>query len=262
MIFFGTFVGLLSSFFGVGGGIIIVPGLYFLFPEIDPNIVISTSLGVIFINSMRVTYLYKKEKMIPAGDELVSIGLGSMLGVILGTYFLSFLSADMIKKVFAGFLMLIIAKNVFMRQKKKYEKQGKIEGRKGLRLFFIPFGGGIMSGVTGLGGGALMIPLFWQFLKVPFKKLPGFSNVAMFFIAIMGIIPHMLANRPPLNGNLHQFADFQVGHLNWAVVFFLVLGSFLTTKWGVRLNQKVPEKVNKWSFIFLLAVVSIKILFF
>ena len=56
LIITGMFVGLMSSFFGVGGGSLMMPILFMLYPDIPAQAIIPSSLGVIFLNSLINNY--------------------------------------------------------------------------------------------------------------------------------------------------------------------------------------------------------------
>ena len=99
-------VGLISTIFGVGGGVIAIPVLYELYPQVDPKIVISSSMGMIFINSIINTRNFiKKDIRVP----LTTIKLmlpGVLIGVLSGIHFATQVSPRSLKLIFATVTLL------------------------------------------------------------------------------------------------------------------------------------------------------------
>ena len=78
-------VGFISSFFGVGGGVLMVPGLYMIFPELPHQTIISTSIGVIFFNGVLNSFNFYKKGKIPNIKMVSYLSLGMVLGGQLGS---------------------------------------------------------------------------------------------------------------------------------------------------------------------------------
>ena len=112
--FFGAGIGLglLSGLFGVGGGFLIVPFLN-LYARMNIEKAISTSLLVIALIGSS-GYLYHVVTS-PAHDNraLSVIGLGSIVGILLGTHLSAQLSGKGIQKLFSGFVVLMMSYVLF-----------------------------------------------------------------------------------------------------------------------------------------------------
>jgi len=108
----GSLVGFLAGLLGIGGGLVIVPALAYLFPLIDlsPDIVLpmalATSLASIVITSSSAAYAHHKNKNIPwpiANKLMLSVGIGAVIGAFIADQ----LSAEALTYIFAGAVILL-----------------------------------------------------------------------------------------------------------------------------------------------------------
>lgn len=257
----GLAVGFISSFFGVGGGIITVPILYTLFPKIPPQTVIASSLGVIFVNSIINTRNFAKAGKKPILKLAIILAIFMMLGVVIGGQLAIVLDGKLIKLIFAIVTALVAVKTIFTNIKPdKVANWARNISAKILVISAITaLLGGVIAGLTGLGGGAILVPLFITLLHMPFNWVPVYSNIAMGFGCLAGITTYMLANAPKdiFAGNFIE--HMQVGYVNWAIVLFIFIGAFISSSWGVKANEKVDAKLAKNLFAALLIIFSVRI---
>ena len=114
----GIITGILSTFFGIGGGMLVVPILYSIFPNVDHSLIISSSLGMILINSIINTYFFRRNKLIANYKLFLPISLFMIIGTVGSAYASQFLSIKMIKWIFIIVLILIMIKMIFFKVKK------------------------------------------------------------------------------------------------------------------------------------------------
>ena len=227
LILTGLSVGLVSTFFGVGGGIIAIPALYMLFPKITPQIAISSCMGMIFINSMINVRSFIKIGKKPNLKVIPTMGPGILTGVIIGIKTTTYLNPVQLKVFFAGLLYFVAGRLLFS---KKLQAPGDSwtpgdEKLDRIKEFFVAMVGGIVAGLTGLGGGAIMIPLFITMLKIPLKLIPLYSNLVMGFGAFVGVLNYGLLFDKPIFKFNSLIDQGQLGMLNWIIVLILALGS-------------------------------------
>ncbi|WP_417335487.1 sulfite exporter TauE/SafE family protein [Halobacteriovorax marinus] len=256
----GIFVGLLSTFFGVGGGILIVPTLYTFFSFLPAQVVIATSLTLIFFNSTRNTYNFSKAGVKPNFKFVAPIALAMLIGVIFGGRLALTLDAKTIKLIFSIFVFIIAIRNIFNKNKVADHNNWSPK----FTFTTISLGtltglvGGLISGLTGLGGGAVLIPLFILILDIPFKKLSVHSNACMVVGTFTGMLTYLIQPTPTFVFNYRILEMGQVGYVNFSIVIALFIGSSLSSKLGVILTQKVSPQVANMLFSILLIVISIK----
>ena len=259
----GLGVGIISTFFGVGGGIIAIPALYMLFPKITPQIAISSCMGMIFVNSIINVRSFVKIGKKPNIRVIPSMASGIFMGVLLGIKGTTYLNPVQLKVFFAALLYFVAGRLIFS---KKLEAPGDswepgVTMKDRIKEFIVALSGGIIAGLTGLGGGAIMVPLFISIIKIPLKLIPLYSNLVMGFGAFVGVINYSLFFKRP-EFKFENFVDHgQVGMLNTVIVSFLVVGSFFTSSIGAKLSQRVPEKLSRPLFATLLVIVGGRIFY-
>lgn len=254
LIICGCAIGLFSSFFGIGGGALIVPVLYSLYPGIEDTVVISTSLGSIFFMTMINSFNFYKAKLAPAKRVVIIFGINALLGGFLGSQLTYMVNTEVSKKIIAITLILIVFKNLFFKTKKS---DGAMKDSE-LNLAMTGFFGAFVSSVTGLGGGVIFVPMLISLVRLPVKLVPAYSNVIMVFATFIGTVPHFFHQTqidPNLMGKLNEFF---IGQVNLAIVIILVFCGYFTSKLGVKLNHTVSDKNKKYALSFILVLLSFK----
>lgn len=119
--------------------------------------------------------------------------------------------------------------------------------------------GSFISSITGLGGGAIFVPLLLSLVKLPVSLISPYSNVAMTAASLVGLIPHFFVpGEFNLESSLAQ--NSFIGHVNALFILVLFTGAFFSSKLGVKLNSHVRVKTKKWLLTVLLFSLSLKIL--
>lgn len=255
----GLGVGVISAFFGVGGGVLIIPMLYFIFPGISPQTVVASSLGLISINSILNARNFKKDGRTPDKKIFLILTVSFVLGIFLGGHLLNEISELMVKRIFSYVVFIALIRTIFVKNEGHSDTEWKQHLGKSLfiKLPLIGLIAGTIAGLTGLGGGILLVPAFITILKIPLSLVPMYSNWIMAVGAGIGAVSHAFLESTPQA--LNELSPFQVGHVNFAVVVLLFIGASLTSKIGVRLSRQVPKNIAKILFIILLLVIGIKI---
>lgn len=176
----GSFAGLVAGLMGVGGGIVVVPTLFFLFHEnqtISQDLImpvaIGTSLAVMIFTSQASVRAHCRQ-----GRVLWSVYKLLIPGIVLGTVFGALLAEKLptqwLKILFASFLIFVALRMVFALWQKKIHAHGF--PRYWLSQL-ISFCIGTMSGLLGMGGGLVTIP-FLNYCGLDMKKLLLFQPYA------------------------------------------------------------------------------------
>jgi uncharacterized membrane protein YfcA len=252
LIITGMFVGFLSSFFGIGGGSLIMPILFMLYPEVPAQAIIPSSLGVIFLNSLINNYNFFKEDLSPSKNTIFNFALTCSIGAAIGAITLHYIDSQMVKKAF-GIIMLLIAAKVLLSKTQNQESK-LIENQTKLALTGVF--GSFISSVTGLGGGIVFVPMLASYIKLPLVYISSFSNVAMSFATFIGVIPHFFYQ---YQSNTNAFySKLFVGHVNFMFILCIFSGAVFTSKLGAKMNTKIDFKVKKNLLALLLIIFGIK----
>lgn len=257
----GVLVGIFSSFFGVGGGILIVPTLYTVFEFLPPQAVIATSLTLIFFNSMINTYNFIRAGIRPNFSFLIPIALAMVIGVILGGKVTLILDPKTIKTIFSVLVFIIAIRTLLvkLRDIPSENWSPKTDLKSRFIGILVGLSGGLVAGMTGLGGGAVLVPLFITVLHIPFRFLSAYSNVCMMAATFAGMITYLIQPTPTFVFNYAVLEMGQVGFVNFSIVVALFIGSSVSSKLGVKWVQIVKPSTSKRLFAVLLIIISIKI---
>jgi uncharacterized membrane protein YfcA len=183
------------------------------------------------------------------------------VGVIMGGKFVLQLDAKTIKLIFATIILLIAAKIIIFN---KIESKGlpeKLDANFWIKCLLTGLIGGIVSGLTGLGGGAVLVPLMITLLGLPVNLISPYSQFSMAVGTLFGSIAYFNAPTPTLSSDLAMIQTFQVGQINVAITLALVVGAMLTSGFGVKLSKKLPQEITKKLFAGLLTIISLRIFY-
>ena len=250
----GLTVGLLSSLLGIGGGVLIIPSLFFLFPHLPAQTVVGTSLVIILCVTLANVGHYWKAGLRPHWAILRPMILGNMLGVTLGSLTNQHLPTPIIKMVFALTATMVALQ---MLRTCPLEHRGPTTPTL-RRTTLTGFLGGALAGLTGLGGGAIMIPLLIKLVRVPLSEVALYSNSIMPVSALIGALAYGVMPTPEVSESLYRG---QWGQLNITIALPIILGALISARLGVRIARRIPTRGLSCAFACLLLVVAGRIFF-
>lgn len=102
---------------------------------------------------------------------------------------------------------------------------------------------GMLSGLTGVGGGVFLVPLMVGFLAVAQHQAHGTSLAVIFPIALVGVITYAIHGHIP-------------GSADWELILGLAVGGVMGVVLGARLMMRVPARQLRWIFGIFLVVVG------
>ena len=220
LIFIGTSVGLLSGFFGIGGGTILVPLLLLL--GYQTKDAIGIAIVQMVFSSIYGSYLNSKKGSLDI-KMVINIALGGFVGALLSGTITSVFSSQVLELIFLSFATFALLKLFFKTQEHKGEK--KVHG---VALFIIGFLLGALSMTIGVGGSILLIPILVGYLRVPLKKAISAGLFFVVFSSISGLISHAI------EGNIMYEDGMTVG-----------LASLLGVYVGIALKDTVNATLQK-----------------
>ena len=245
----GAGAGFTSALLGVGGGFIIVPAVCWLVsgmegvgPDIAMKTAIGTSLLVILPTAISGAWRHTKKKAVRWKTALV-LGSSALLGGVLGATVAAHLTGRILEIIFGG-LLLGIAVWMALGIMPKLERQC-LEPRENLRLVAVcGFPIGMISGLTGLGGGVLIVPLLVLALSFPVHVAVG-TSVASIILASLGGIGGHIANGLRTSGLL----PYSLGYINLPIWLCLAVSSIPFAQLGARVAHTLPAKPLRYIFI-------------
>ena len=256
LIFTGTFVGFASGLLGVGGGFIMVPIQFFLLtsmgfdPDTSIRVAFATSLAVILPTSLNGAYGHWKKGavfVIPA----IFLGVAGIFGGIFGAQIASQTSAGILGFIF-GLLALFSA--LWMIASKYPEIKDQKSNSKPAYVFWGLIGG-FSSGLLGIGGGVIMVPILNIILKFPIHKAIGTSTAFIVFASIGGIITYIFTGI-----NTTGLPAYSVGYVNLIQFAALACFSIPMARVGVKAAHTLPDKMLRYLFAALLIYIALKMM--
>lgn len=257
LIILGLVIGLISSFFGVGGGFITVPILLTLFSGIPHSYAVGASLAIIAVNASINSIRFHRSGRSPQKKILAVMIVFIALGSISGTIISSSISTDLFKIFFITLLFLTALNTLLKRQEKHLEHPVF-----GTRDYIVAGGAallaGLCSGLLGIGGGIVLIPIFAFLLRLPYSWLSAYSNATVMFGAIGGTMANLFQQHQNYQYPLEWLNPLQFGAVNIGIMALIFCGSFLSGKWGVKLGLKIAPRWHRLLFGILLLAVGVK----
>lgn len=251
----GAFAGLMASVLGIGGGVIVVPGLMFIFqynqiiPEdILMQVAAGTSLAVMIFTSQSSLRAHLK-----LGEVLWSIFKklwpGIVAGVISGALIANYIPTYWLKIIFAVFLFLVAFK---MLADVHVTHPARFPGVWINRL--ISYLIGLKSGLLGIGGGVLIVP-YLTYCGVEIRKIAAVSNLCTLTVALVGTVVFMITGRDEMAS-----IPYSTGYVYWPAVLWVGIPSSLIAPFGAKLNYALPVKQLKYGFIVIVLITATKML--
>ncbi|MGY6103371.1 sulfite exporter TauE/SafE family protein [Pasteurella multocida] len=245
----GVLTNFMSAIFGIGGGVLMVPILYTLFPDFPLQMVAATSLTIVIASSLiNLIYFYKQKIQINFKAMLLW-SVGMIIGVQLGFEASFYLPDTLIVIVFISVLTILAIRTIFHSKIVKTDQAERHENLKGAGLCL--FGGGV-AGMTGIGGGSIMAPLIGQLNSVKPHQIAPYTNYMM-VIGGLGSLYGYLSKTPPF----HLDYGWQIGYVNFSVVTIVVLSSFVTSFISMKIRGLLhPDVARKMLGLILLAIAA------
>ena len=230
----GFVSGVLSGLFGVGGGIVMTPGLQVLLGA-PPIVALATPLPVILPTALTGALTYRRAGELDERAAAWMIGPGVVASVF-GALLTKFVDTHLLLVITAALLA--------------YQSVGILRGPRDRRWpsfrakpsMFIGIGlfAGFVSGLLGIGGGLVIVPLLAGWLGMPLKRALGTSLLAIVALVIPGTITHAL-----------------LGHIDWTLVVVVTIGAVPGALLGAKVALGTHEhtlRILVGSFLLVVAV--------
>ena len=246
--------GFMAGLLGVGGGIIMVPALYYAFTVLDFDIAtrmhisVGTSLAIIVPTSIISAKTHMEHKAVDV-NLVKSFGIFIVLGVIGGTFLaVNLRTSDFILffsiMAFIVGLFFIFFRDKFLENPKKIKDS--IKNISGVVVGFI-------SVLLGIGGGSLMVP-FMRTFGYDIRKSIGTASAIGILIAISGTITMMTGGE--IINNIST--PYTIGYINLFGFIVFVPVTMIMARIGAKAVYKIDKKLLSKIFGSFLIIVSIR----
>ncbi|MFN3313428.1 MAG: sulfite exporter TauE/SafE family protein [Hyphomonas sp.] len=250
----GLFAGLTAGLFGIGGGVVIVPTLFFLlstmgYDETAMHVAVATSLATIILTSARSVMAHHRHGAV---DWAVIRGwspwivLGAVIGMLLAGYF----SKQVMLGIFGTILLLFAAQFYFGRPGWKLAP----EMPKGIARAGIGTFNGALSAIMGIGGGTLGVTLMTLCGMAMHRAVATAAGWGI-AIGLPGAIAAIF-----VGWGREGLPPFSAGFVNLPAFALISVFTVLMAPVGAALAHKLNAERLKRLFGILLAVVSARMI--
>ena len=246
--------GFMAGLLGVGGGIIIVPALYYAFTVLDfelatrMHLAVGTSLAIIIPTSIISTKTHMEYDAVDF-KMVKSFGLFILIGVVLGTFLAVNLKTPTLVLFFSIFAFMVGLFFIFLREKLVENPKTISDIVKNISGIVI----GFISIPLGIGGGSLMVP-FMRTFGYDIRKSIGTAAAVGFLIAISGTITMIIGGKIINNIN----TPFSVGYINLLGFAVFVPVTMIMARLGAKAVYKINKKLLSKIFGTFLLIVSVR----
>ena len=250
----GVVAGLLAGLLGVGGGLVIVPMLTFIYTSQGLpaahvlHLALGTSLASIMFTSLSSVRAHHARGAVN-WQAVRRITPGIMVGTFSGSCVAALLSTGFLKAFFIVFLFYVAVQMLLDIKPKPHQQFPGSAGMFGI--------GGLIGGISslvGIGGGTMSVP-FMIWCNAPMHTAIGTSAAIGFPIALAGAIGYVV------NGYSAQLPPYSFGFVYLPALAGVVSASVLFAPLGARLAHSLPVKKLKKAFALLLVVMGSKMLY-
>jgi uncharacterized membrane protein YfcA len=251
----GAIAGVLGGLLGIGGGVITVPCLLYVFHLMkfpQPYIMhmaIATSLAAMILNTAAATWAHNRrgnvlwnvfKKMVP----------GFIIGSIIGTIVAIWLSGVFLEIVFGMFLCVLAY--IFYKKKAVKISTRKLPPTPIMSVYCC--GIGAFSNLLGIGGGIMVVPLLTSF-KIADRNAIGTSAASTLVTTILGTISYLIFGWGDI------LTAETIGLIDLPAFLIIGIVAFLCAPFGVKLTHEIsPEKMRK-IFAIVLALTGLSLVF-
>ncbi|MFA7149731.1 MAG: sulfite exporter TauE/SafE family protein [Candidatus Methanomethylophilaceae archaeon] len=251
LLILGVLAGILGTLFGIGGGIVFIPILTIVYGLTTTEAAAVSLIGIIATSTSATTfYLQKRVTNIRLGLLLeISTAIGAMVGAFMSAYIQDWA----LMMIFAIVILVSALRMTAGREKEVSSEKGEFTyydlkreenvnyDVKNIKSGFAACSiAGMVSSMTGIGGGVIKVPIMNLHMGVPVRAAMATSNYMIGITAFSGAIIYFLN-----------------GHVLLDVAAFVVIGAFLGSLVGERVSKSVDGSSLRKYFSILLIFVSI-----
>ncbi len=252
----GAVAGVLAGLLGIGGGIVIVPVLFLLFPilgvaeSVRMHLAVGTSLATIIPTSIISARAHYRRGGVDI-ELLKSWGPAIFIGVVIGGIFGALSKGEALTLIFATLAILVAANMAFL-------KNGMILAEtlpKGIVRFFFGTIIGAFSVVMGIGGGTLSVPILTAY-NYPVRRAVGTAAAIGFIIAVPGSLSFILSGL----GN-PDLPPGSLGYANLLGFALIVPATVVMAPVGAKLAHTINPAHLRKAFAFFLLLTSVRMFY-
>jgi len=249
-------VGFVAGLFGIGGGLITVPFLFYIFNSLGidqayvMHLAVGTSFAIIIPTSIVSVLTHHKFKSVDF-DIVKSYGIFVVLGVIFGTLFAATLKTKTLVLFFAIVIFLL---SIYLLLLKEKEKNVSLKINLYLKIILGSIVG-FISAPMGIGGAVMNVPIL-KFFGYSINRAIGSAAAIGFLIAVFGALGFLISGT-----YLKTNIPLSIGFLNIpAFLIFIPITTFMARIGAKTVHSLDKNRISKYFGVFLL-IIAVKFLY-
>lgn len=252
----GVVAGLLAGALGLGGGVVIVPALIFVFAglgfplELVAKMAVATSLSTILVTSISAVRTHHRAGFV-RWSLVLQLSLGIVFGAVLGALIADRLPGDWLTRLFGIFAVLVSLQMLLAGRRAPPAEAERLPSAPVLAVVGSVIGTG--SALFGIGGGSLTVP-FLTACRVKMQNAVAVSSACGLPIALAGTAGFMWVG-------LGQ-ADLpagSVGYVYLPAALAIIITSFPAARFSARWSHRVPAATLKRLFAVVLMLIGLRL---
>tara|TARA_B100000029_G_scaffold271606_1_gene266672 strand:+ start:9849 stop:10679 length:831 start_codon:yes stop_codon:yes gene_type:complete len=245
------FAGFFAGFFGIGGGIITVPCLFYIFGSIGidktfiMHLAVGTSFAIIVPTAIMSVLTHYKHRAVEF-SILRNYGIFVVIGVIIGSFFAASLQTKSLVLFFSIIMYLLALNLILLKDKTKIKLKFNLFQRT-----FFGFIVGFVSSLMGIGGAIMNVPIL-KFVGYSINKAIGTAASIGFLISVFGCLGFLLS------GILVKTdLPLSIGFVNIpAFLVFIPITIFMAKVGATAVHKMRKEIIAKLFGLFLIVIAS------
>lgn len=250
----GAIAGLMAGMFGVGGGLVLVPVLLYLFdlqqfPAAHVmHLALGTSMAAILFTSLASLREHHRHSAVN-WRVVRNITPGILLGTAIGALLAASIPTRGLAIFFALFMYFVAAQNLINMRP---HAARQLPGPAGMTLAGVLTGG--LCSLVSIGGGSIVVP-FLVWCNIPLRNAIGTSAAIGFPVAFGGTIGYMITGF-----GTHTLPAYSLGFIYLPALSWISLASIITAPLGARATHHFKIGVLRKLFALLVVILATKLL--
>ena len=245
------FAGFFAGFFGIGGGIITVPCLFYIFGSagIDKSFImhlaVGTSFAIIVPTAMMSVFTHYKHEAVDFGI-VKTYGIFVVIGVIIGSFFAATMQTKSLILFFSIIIYLLAINLIFLKDKTKIKLKFTL-----LQRTIFGFLVGFVSSLMGIGGAIMNVPIL-KLVGYSINKAIGSAASIGFLISIFGCLGFLFSGLI-----IKTDIPLSIGFINIpAFLIFIPITIFMAKIGATTVHKIQKEIIAKLFGLFLIFIAS------
>ena len=249
MVITALLAGFFAGFFGIGGGIITVPCLFYIFGSVGidksfiMHLAVGTSFAIIVPTALMSVFTHYKHKAVDL-NIVRTYGIFVVLGVVFGAFFAASMSTKSLILFFSLVIYLLALNLIFLKDKTVFKLKFNL-----LQRTILGFIVGFVSSLMGIGGAIMNVPIL-KFVGFTIKRAIGSAASIGFLISVFGCLGFLISGIL-----IKSDIPLSTGFINIPAFLIFIPITMVMARVGANTVQKIDKsKLQRFFGIFLYLV--------